>query len=148
MIADRTRIKNAIEREKRRKSVAELLKRGDMNEAEIANFLNCSNSTICNDIKYLKHQAQEYVFDLARENLAYFYVSTIRDIDKARAVAWEVVNKCTDKQNMDKLSALKVIVRCDVERFKLLSEGPNVMMAKTLDEKVDLLQKEITNRNG
>ena len=119
-----------------------------MNEAEIANFLNCSNRTICNDIKYLKHQAQEYVFDLARENLAYFYVSTIRDIDKARAVAWEVVNKCTDKQNMDKLSALKVIVRCDVERFKLLSEGPNVMMAKTLDEKVDLLQKEITNRNG
>ena len=72
----------------------------------------------------------------------------MRDIDRARATAWDICNKCTDKQNTDKLAALKVIIQCDVERFKLLTEGPAVMASKALAERVGQIEANITNGNG
>jgi len=140
------RTRTALEVQRRRKSVAELMNREDMSETEISNFLNCSKSTICKDIKFLKRQAQEYVWNLAKQDLAYFYVSTIHDLDKARASAWAIHNGC--EENKDKLAALKIIVTCNVERFKLLTEGPAVMASKALAERVDQIEANIANGNN
>jgi hypothetical protein len=52
-----------------------------MTETQIAALLGYDLSTISKDIKFLKTQAQKYIFDLARLDLAYFYVSTIQDLE-------------------------------------------------------------------
>ena len=136
----------AFKIQRRRKSVAELMNRGDMSETEISNFLNCAKSTVSKDIKYLKHHAQVYVWNLAKQDLAYFYVSTIQDLDKARATAWAICNGC--EENKDRIAALKVIVTCNVERFKLLTEGPAVMASRAVAERVDQIEANLANGNG
>ena len=42
-----------------------------MTESEIAEQLNVDQSTISRDIKALKQMSQQFVFDLAKSDLAY-----------------------------------------------------------------------------
>ena len=139
-------IRRDIDTVRRRKQVAQLLDRGDMNETEIADFLHCAISTVSRDIQWLKEQARSYVYDLAKEDLSYFYVSSIKNIDKARIEAWESYYKCNDQQRKDKVAFLKVIIQCNVERFNLLSAGPTVMSVKSLEAELKSLLEQDKKR--
>jgi IS30 family transposase len=58
--------------EERRRKVASLIAQS-MTETEIANKLNFDQSTISRDVKALKEMSQQFVFDLAKSDLAYYY---------------------------------------------------------------------------
>jgi transposase len=62
--------------EERRRKVASLLAQS-MTEFEIAAKLDVDQSTISRYIKALKEMSQQFVFDLAKSDLAYYYKQCI-----------------------------------------------------------------------
>jgi IS30 family transposase len=48
-----------------------------MTESEIAQELNVDQSTISRDIKALKELSQQFIYDLAKSDLAYYYKQSI-----------------------------------------------------------------------
>jgi IS30 family transposase len=62
---------NNFKIEERRRKVASMLAQS-MTETEIAEQLDVDQSTISRDVKALKEMSQQFVFDLARSDLAYY----------------------------------------------------------------------------
>ena len=89
--------------EERRRIVAQLLQQ-QLTETEIAQRLNVNVATVSRDIAVLKSQATQFVYDLAKENLAYFYKNTIDDINKARLEAWQMYNSWQSPNRAARLS--------------------------------------------
>ena len=81
-----------------------------MTESEIAEKLNVDQSTISRDVRALKEMSQQFVFDLAKSDLAYCYKQCINGIEEVRRKVWEMLR---DKEQSftlkDKLLALKLI---------------------------------------
>jgi IS30 family transposase len=67
----------------RRNQVASLLAKS-FSETEIAQQLGVDQSTISRDIKVLKESAQQFVYDLAKSDLAYYYKQSIDGIEESK----------------------------------------------------------------
>jgi IS30 family transposase len=78
----------------RRNQVASLLSKS-FNETEITQQLGVDQSTISRDIKVLKESAQQFVYDLAKSDLAYYYKQSIDGIEEAKKEAWKIYNDQT-----------------------------------------------------
>jgi IS30 family transposase len=136
-------MKSKFKIEERRRQVASLLAQS-MTESEIAQKLNVDQSTISRDIKALKHVSQQFVFDLAKSDLAYHYQQCIKGIDEVRRKAWELIrddNKEEEEQRQsltlkDKLSILKLIKECEEGKFALFKDGPSILNVKSLEERI------------
>jgi IS30 family transposase len=122
----------------RRNQVASLLSKS-FSETEIAQQLGVDQSTISRDIKVLKESAQQFVYDLAKSDLAYYYKQSIDGIEEAKKESWKIYNDQTVPMR-EKLLALKIIMQADETRFKLLSEGPAVLAMKHLQERVSQIE--------
>jgi Trp operon repressor len=129
--------------EERRKKVASLLAQS-MTESEIAQELKVDQSTISRDIKALKELSQQFVYDLAKSDLAYYYKQSIDGIEVAKREAWKIYhhNNNNEVSVKDKLSALKLIVESNEAKFKLLSEGPSILAVKSLEERLNKIEIE------
>jgi IS30 family transposase len=126
--------------EERRKKVASLLAQS-MTEAEIAQELNVDQSTINRDIKALKELSQQFIYELAKSDLAYYYKQCIDGIEEAKREAWRIYHNNNNEVSVkEKLSALKLIVESNEARFKLLSEGPSVLAVKSLEERLNKIE--------
>ena len=77
---------NQYKLDERRKQVASLLAKS-MTERQIAVQLNISQSTINRDIQALQEMSQQFVYDLARSDLAYFYKQSIDGLDAVKEEA-------------------------------------------------------------
>jgi IS30 family transposase len=103
-----------------------------MTEIEIAEKLNVDQSTISRDVKALKEMSQQFVFDLAKFDLACYYKQSINGIEEAKKETWKIYNnKDGASSAKEKLAALKLIIESNEARFKLLSEGPSVLAMKS-----------------
>jgi hypothetical protein len=121
----------------RRKQVALLLAQA-RTEEEIAEKLEVDQSTISRDIKHLKVQAQEFVYDLAKTDLCFYYKKSIDGIEEVNRKAWEIYR---DNINMQtKLLALKLAKECNETIFSLFSHGPSIMNIKALEERVNKIE--------
>jgi IS30 family transposase len=113
-----------------------------MIESEIAQKLNVDQSTISRDIKALKQMSQQFVFDLAKSDLAYHYQQCINGIEEVRRKAWELIrddNKEEEQQSLilkDKLLVLKLIKECEEGKFALFKDGPSILNVKSLEERI------------
>jgi DNA-binding transcriptional ArsR family regulator len=128
--------------EERRRKVASLLAQC-MTECEIAQELNVDQSTISRDIKVLKELSQQFIYDLAKSDLAYYYKQSIDGIEEAKREAWRIYNNNNNNNDVsvkEKLAALKLIVEANEARFKLLSEGPSILAVKSLEEKLNKIE--------
>src|SRR5687768_11391731 len=99
-------IQNKFKIEERRRQVASLLAQS-MTESDIARKLNVDQSTISRDIKALKHMSQQFVFDLAKSDLAYHYQQCIDGIEEVRRKAWELLRDDEDEKEQQRLLTLK-----------------------------------------
>jgi IS30 family transposase len=108
-------------------------------ETEIAKKLNVDQSTISRDIKALKEMSQQFVFDLAKSDLAYYYKQSIDGIEEAKREAWRI-HKDNSTSVREKLAALKLIIEANEARFKLLSEGPSVLAMKSLEDRLNKIE--------
>jgi hypothetical protein len=97
--------------------------------------------------------SQQFVFDLAKSDLAYYYKQCINGIEEVRRKAWEML-RGDDGQPLlmtpkDKLLALKLIKECDEGKFALFKDGPSIMNVKSLEERLSKIDvdKSIINNN-
>jgi IS30 family transposase len=126
--------------EERRRKVASLLAHS-MTETEIAQELNVDQSTISRDVKALKELSQQFIYDLAKSDLAYYYKQSIDGIDEAKREAWRIYHHNNNETSVkEKLAALKLIVESNEARFKLLSEGPSILAVKSLEERLNKIE--------
>ena len=126
--------------EERRRQVASLLAQS-MTESEIAQELGVDQSTISRDIKALKELSQQFVYNLAKSDLAYYYKQSIDGIEEAKREAWRIYHHNNNEVSVkEKLSALKLIVEANESSFKLLSEGPSILAVKSLEERLNKIE--------
>jgi DNA-binding transcriptional ArsR family regulator len=132
--------KHTFKIEERRRKVASLLAQS-MTEEEIANELNVDQSTISRDIKVLKQMSQQFVYDLAKSDLAYCYKQCIDGIEEVKKKAWEAYrSNDSSLKPRDKLLALKLIKECDEAKFTLFKEGPSIMGLKVFEERLNKIE--------
>ena len=107
----------------------------------IAQELNVDQSTISRDIKALKELSQQFVYDLAKSDLAYYYKQCIDGIEEVKRKVWEMIrnNSLSEK---DKLLALKIIKECDESKFALFKDGPSIMNVKSMEERLNKIEIE------
>jgi len=127
-----------FEIEGRRRQLANLLARS-RTEVECAQELGVSQATISTDIKALKEQSQQFIFDIAKSDLAFFYKQELESIQAAKRVAWDVCDN-SHSSTKERLVAAKVIISASEASIKLLSEGPAILSLKALEQKVDELE--------
>jgi IS30 family transposase len=108
-------------------------------ENEIAEKLNVSQATVSRDIRYLKAVAQKYVYDLAKSDLCYAYKQSIDVIQEVARQAWQLYDNNINMQT--KLAALKLIKECEEARFVLFQSGPEVLNLRSLQERVDKIER-------
>jgi IS30 family transposase len=126
--------------EERRRQVASMLAQS-MTETEIAEQLNVDQSTISRDVKALKEMSQQFVFDLAKSDLAYYYKQCINGIEEVRRKTWELLKDNEEQLTVkDKLLALKLIKECDEGKFALFRDGPSIMNVKSLEERLNKIE--------
>jgi IS30 family transposase len=129
----------------RRQKLWTLLTKG-MKAYEIAKELNTNESTISRDIKFLTAQSQDYLTSLAKETLPFMYqisIDGIRDVIRECYTIYE--SQDSSRVNMyHKLAALKLAKECHEAVFKLVDEGPSVMLVKQLQERLLLIENRQT----
>jgi DNA-binding transcriptional ArsR family regulator len=126
--------------EERRRKVASLLAQS-LTECEIAQQLSVDQSTISRDVKALKELSQQFIYDLAKSDLAYYYKQCLDGIEEAKREAWRIYHNNNNEVSVkEKLSALKLIVESNEARFKLLSEGHSVLAVKSLEERLNKIE--------
>jgi IS30 family transposase len=134
---------NRFKIEERRRQVTSLLAQS-ITETEIAQKLNVDQSTISRDIKALKQMSQQFVFDLAKSDLAYHYQQCINGIEEVRRKAWALLRDDEEEEEeqqqsltlKDKLSILKLIKECEEGKFALFKDGPSILNVKSLEERI------------
>ena len=130
---------NTFKIEERRRKVASMLAQS-MTETEIAGQLQVDQSTISRDIKALKEMSQQFVFDLAKSDLAYYYKQCINGIEEVRRKTWEMLRDNEPLTPKDKLLALRLIKECDEGKFALFKDGPSIMNVKSLEERLSKIE--------
>jgi DNA-binding transcriptional ArsR family regulator len=118
-----------------------------MIESEIAQKLSVDQSTISRDIKALKQMSQQFVFDLAKSDLAYHYQQCINGIEEVRRKAWELIRDDEEEKEQqrlltlkDKLLILKLIKECEEGKFALFKDGPSILNVKSLEERMHQIE--------
>jgi DNA-binding transcriptional ArsR family regulator len=124
--------------EERRRHVASFLSKS-VTETQIARELGVDQSTISRDVKVLKEMSQRFVYDLAKSDLAYYYKQSIDGIEEAKKESWKIFHDELVPVK-EKLLALKIIIQSNEARFKLLSEGPSVLVIKSLEDRLSKME--------
>jgi Holliday junction resolvase RusA-like endonuclease len=132
--------------EDRRRRVTSLLAQS-RTETEIATELQVHVSTISRDVSYLRKQSQQFVYDLAKSDLAFYYKQCLDGIEEVRRKSWEIYNNDgsshhNDSLNSakDKLLCLKLIKECNEAKFELLKEGPSITNLRSLEERISKIE--------
>jgi hypothetical protein len=120
--------------EQRRKKVASLLAQS-MNETDIATILKVDQSTISRDITALKEMSRNFVYDLAKSDLAFHYKLSLDGIEEVKKKAWQLVRSGT-LNSKEELLALKLIKECNESTFGLCKDGPCIMNMQSLEERL------------
>ena len=131
--------------EDRRRRVASLLAQS-MTESEIAKSLKVDQSTISRDIKVLKKLSQQFVYDLAKSDLAYCYKQCLDGIEEVKRRGWDIFNGLNNLTPRNKLLALKLIMECNESKFALFKEGPAIMQVKSMEERLANIESREINR--
>jgi IS30 family transposase len=122
-----------------------LLTRG-MKGYEIAKELNVDPSTISRDIQYLISQSQNYLDNLAKETLPFMYETSIEGIRNILKECWNIYLSSNNNNNsksinvFHQIAALKLAKECNEALFKLTSEGPTILVVKSLEERLNKIE--------
>jgi hypothetical protein len=133
---------HSFEIEERRRQVAKFMARGNMTQTQIAQQLGSNQSTISDDVKALKEMSQHFIYDLAKSDLAHYFKQSIDGIEDVKAEAWSIYVNGVDLSVKDRLDALKLIIQANEAKFRLISEGPNVMAMRQMEERITQIEDE------
>ena len=120
--------------DERRRQVSKFLSQS-FTETEIAEKLHVDQSTVSRDIKVLKELSNQFIFDLAKSDLAFYYLQCIEGIERVKKETWDIL-KDSSLNPKDRLYALKLVKECNESKFALFKEGPSVMNVQTLENRL------------
>lgn len=118
----------------RRREVSRLLSQS-ITEIEIAKRLQVDQSTISRDIKVLKEMSNRFAFDLAKSDLAFYYLQCIEGIEQVKKETWDIL-KDQNLNPRDRLYALKLVKECNESKFALFKDGPSIMNVQSLENRL------------
>ena len=124
-----------LEIEERRKRVSSLLSQS-RTEEEIATELGVDQGTISRDATAIKKLSQQFIYDLAKSDLAHSYKMCIDGIEEAKRQIWNMIRTGT-LTSKDKLLALRLVKECNESQFVLFKDGPSMLNMKKLEERVE-----------
>jgi hypothetical protein len=90
---------------------------------------------------------QQFVYDLAKSDLAYYYKQCKDGIEEVKRQAWEAYRSNDGSlKPKDKLLALRLIKECDEAKFALFKDGPSTMNLKALEERLNKIELREVNQ--
>jgi hypothetical protein len=125
--------------EERRKQVTSMLAQS-MTELEIADKLGIDQSTVSRDIKVLKEMSQQFMYDLAKSDLAYYYKQCLDTMHEAERMIWDTYRNrenYTDKERKERYQVANMIINSVQARFDMFQDGPSTMSIMSLEERVE-----------
>jgi DNA-binding transcriptional ArsR family regulator len=135
---------------KKRRDLVAVLHARSMTETEIAKQIGVDQSVVSRDLKAIKEDiAQDFVCGLARFDLAYYYKNCLDTIEQIKREGWSLYNENREKPEVsirDKLAPLTLIKDCAVDRYRLLAEGPAIMAVKTLENRLNSIERNIEQK--
>lgn len=94
--------------------------------------------------------SQQFVYDLAHSDLAYYYKQCIDGVEDAKRKTWIIFNRFTESSSpgavKDSLLALKLTVDCNEAQFSLFKDGPVIMQIKRLEERLAHIESRESNQ--
>jgi len=143
--------KSDVSKIKERREKVAFLHVQSLTESEIAKGIGCDQATVSRDLKAIREEVStQFVYDLARSDLAYYYKYSLDSIEQVRKEAWNIyknTNEETSNTDKLKLAALKLIADCSESRFRMLTEGPSVMAVKAMSERIDQIEQSFQEGN-
>lgn len=129
--------------EDRRRQVSKLLAQS-LSETEIAERLHVDQSTVSRDIKVLREMSNRFIFDLAKSDLAFYYLQCIEGIEQVKKETWDML-KDQSLTPRDKLYALKLVKECNESKFALFKDGPSIMNVQSLENRLMQIENRQTS---
>lgn len=127
-------ISKKLDIEDRKREIRSMLARSKTQQ-EIADKLNVDRTTISKDIKALKQESQQFVHDLSKSDLAFYYEQCLNTLTEVEREAWVAHDRA--KSSKDRLQIWKVIIDCAQAHFNMFKDGPGMQHIKSLHEKLD-----------
>jgi hypothetical protein len=101
--------------------------------------------TISRDVKALVEMSNQFVWDLAKSSLAFYYQQCIESIEQVNRRAWQIHKDDSGEiSTKDKLLALKIIIDASQVKFNLFEKGPELLNIQGLETRLGNIEK----RNG
>lgn len=110
-----------------------------MTQQEVADALNVDRTTISKDIKALKEESQQFVYDLAKSDLAFYYMQCLDTIQEAERIIWETYRnrkQFSAPERKERYHIAKIIISAAQARFPIFKDGPIIMTLKALEDRL------------
>lgn len=114
-----------------------------MKEEEIAERLGIDQSTVSRDIKALKIMSQQFVYDLAKSDLAFYYKQCLDTIQEAERMIWETYrnrDRFDEAERKERYQVAKMIIESVQARFPMFKDGPVIMTAKLMEDRLSHIE--------
>jgi transposase len=128
--------------EERRRQVASMLAQS-MTEQEIADKLGVDRTTISRDVTVLKRMSQQFVYDLAKSDLAFYYKQCLNTIQEAERMIWETYRsreQLSEAERKERYQISKMIIDSVHARFTMFKDGPAIMQVKSMEERLTYIE--------
>jgi hypothetical protein len=89
--------------------------------------------------------SQQFIYDLAKSDLAYYYKQCIDGVEEVKRETWSIFKNALSNPK-DKLLALKLIKECNEAKFTLFTEGPSILNLKALEERLNKIETREINQ--
>ena len=122
--------------EQRRQKVLNLISEG-MNEIQIAETLSVSQSTISRDANSLKREANQWIYELAKNELPFEFQRIMTGQYQVIRYCWSVIHNSEGTYtNKDKINCAKLVKDTYISIMETINNGPNIFLTRDLEAKV------------
>jgi IS30 family transposase len=128
--------------EERRRQIASMLARS-MTEQEIADLLNVDRTTISKDITALKRMSQQFIYELAKSDLAYYYRQCLDTMHEAERMIWDTYRnkeRYIPAERKERYQLAKMVIDSVQARFSMFKDGPSVMSVMSMEERLEHIE--------
>jgi HTH domain len=121
-----------------------------MTEQEIADLLNVDRTTISKDITALKRMSQQFMYELAKSDLAYYYRQCLDTMHEAERMIWDTYRNKerynpAERKERDQLA--KMVIDSIQARFSMFKDGPSVMSVMSMEERLEHIESRQGNQD-
>jgi predicted DNA-binding transcriptional regulator YafY len=145
----RTNIVQVIDQQERRRQISVILHHDpNLSNRRLAEQFNVSEATISRDINSLKNASSQVIRDLAKKDIAWAFTQTLDSINSIKAECFRFYHSKENKQDKDRLAALRIALLASVESYNILKDTPSIMAIQSLETRISDLEQQrgITNQ--